>query len=161
MSSTEDSKNRKVHDSLPCKLCKLAVPYFCSPHGNFWAGDARLWTDHAVMALLLCMRILHAKTGTTLVDMTWRRAMLQNLFPGSVAEESGSSWDHETVQLWNYTSGASVIQRLDLWCRWVEDWACYCGGPRKRNNVVVGARSDQQVNICRFTVRCDRMWPNT
>ena len=51
MSSTEDSKNRKVHDSLPCilvcyyiflQLCKLAVPYFCSPHGNFWAGDARL-----------------------------------------------------------------------------------------------------------------------
>ena len=51
MSSTEDSKNRKVHDSVPCilvcyyiflQLCKLAVPYFCSPHGNFWAGDARL-----------------------------------------------------------------------------------------------------------------------
>jgi len=25
----------------------------------------------------------------------------------------------------------------------------------------VGAKSDQQVNIYRFAVRCDRMWPST
>ena len=25
----------------------------------------------------------------------------------------------------------------------------------------VGAKSDQQVNICSFVVRCDRMWPST
>jgi len=25
----------------------------------------------------------------------------------------------------------------------------------------VGAKFDQQVNICSFAVRCDRMWPNT
>ena len=28
-------------------------------------------------------------------------------------------------------------------------------------NVPVGVESDQQVNICSFVVRCDRMWPNT
>ena len=26
---------------------------------------------------------------------------------------------------------------------------------------IVGAKSDQQVNICSFAVRCDRMWPST
>ena len=26
---------------------------------------------------------------------------------------------------------------------------------------IVGAKSDQQVNICSFTVRYDRMWPST
>jgi len=35
--------------------------------------------------------VFDARLAPTLVDMTWRRAMLQNLFPGSVAEESGSS----------------------------------------------------------------------
>ena len=25
----------------------------------------------------------------------------------------------------------------------------------------VGAKSDQQVNICSFIVRCDRIWPST
>jgi len=25
----------------------------------------------------------------------------------------------------------------------------------------IGAKSDQQVNICGFAVRCDRMWPST
>jgi len=25
----------------------------------------------------------------------------------------------------------------------------------------VGAKSDQQVNICSFAMRCDRMWPST
>ena len=29
----------------------------------------------------------------------------------------------------------------------------------KKNTV--GAKSDQLVNICRFTVRCDWMWPST
>ena len=26
---------------------------------------------------------------------------------------------------------------------------------------LVGAKSDQQVNICSFAMRCDRMWPST
>ena len=30
-----------------------------------------------------------------------------------------------------------------------------------RKNNIVGAKSDQQVNICSFTVRSDQMWPNT
>ena len=28
-------------------------------------------------------------------------------------------------------------------------------------NNIVGAKSDQHVNICSFAVRCDRMWPST
>lgn len=96
---SEDSKNLKVHDSLPyilvyyyifLQFCELAMPYFCSPHGNFWIGDARLWTDHAVMTLLLCMRTLHAKTGTILVDMTWKEQCCQ------IYSQSQLSWkvDH-------------------------------------------------------------------
>ena len=27
--------------------------------------------------------------------------------------------------------------------------------------MIVGAESDQQVNICSFAVRCDRRWPST
>ena len=27
--------------------------------------------------------------------------------------------------------------------------------------ILVGVKSDQLVNICRFAVRCDRMWPST
>jgi len=49
--------------------------------------------------------------------------------------------DHrETVQLWNYTSGASVIQRLDLRGRGVEDWHATVGDLGKgiiMNNVVL------------------------
>ena len=30
-----------------------------------------------------------------------------------------------------------------------------------RASVSVGAKSDRQVNICSFAVRCDRMWPST
>ena len=29
------------------------------------------------------------------------------------------------------------------------------------SHLCVGAKSDQQVNICSFAVRCDRMWPST
>ena len=29
------------------------------------------------------------------------------------------------------------------------------------HNTYVDTKSDQQVNICRFAVRCDRMWPST
>uniref|UniRef100_K3XTH1 Uncharacterized protein n=1 Tax=Setaria italica TaxID=4555 RepID=K3XTH1_SETIT len=50
--------------------CKLAMPCFCMPHGNFWTGYARLCRDHAVMALLLYLHIYI--TRAVLVDMTWR-----------------------------------------------------------------------------------------
>lgn len=119
------------------QLCNLAVPYFCSHHGNFWAGGARLWTDHAVMALLLCMRILHAKTGTILVDMTCRRAMLQNLFPGSVAIESGSSWGRSIMKLYIWCSCNSETGLAVSWSWGLAGWACYCRGHRQRNNIII------------------------
>ena len=34
----------------------------------------------------------------------------------------------------------------------VIDWSTF---------TIVSAKSDQQVNICSFAVRCDRMWPST
>ena len=33
--------------------------------------------------------------------------------------------------------------------------------PPDATKVIVGAESDQHVNICSFVVCCDRMWPST
>ena len=34
----------------------------------------------------------------------------------------------------------------------------YISAKNSNNIVIVSAKSDQQVNICSFAVRCDRMW---
>lgn len=58
------------------------------------------------MTLLLCMRTLHAKTGTILVDMTWKEQCCQ------IYSQSQLSWKvdhHEAIQLWNNTAGARLL----------------------------------------------------
>ena len=48
------------------------------------------------------------------------------------------------------------VVKVDLEC-------CICCHDNIRilQSVCVGVESDQQVNICSFSVHCDRRWPNT
>ena len=72
----------------------------------------------------------------------------------------------QQVGAWETPASQSESYRLSLsGQRW---WKSGPSDDQKHERMVssprtaptVGAKSDQQVNICSFDVRCDRMWPS-